>query len=318
MLPEALKVALNEAVTDCDCDRLAQDARSLSKAYRTLSGSGEHLVTTVDGAAAYAASRMPATYEAVYAALSESLRACDLHPTTLLDCGAGTGAASWAANELLNLASITCVEREKAMRDVGRAMMRAGGGALADARWFSRDIVWDEPFPSAQLVVEGYMLCELRDRDRDAALLRLWAASEQLLLLVEPGTPQGFANLRSARETLIACGAYVAAPCPLSVHTCPMKENDWCHFSVRLSRTKLHRALKGGEAPYEDEKFTYLAFTRTPPASPCMARVLRHPQIAPGHIELVLCEASGISRRMVTKKDPIWKKVRKMGAGSRL
>ena len=83
---------------------------------------------------------------------------------------------------------------------------------------------------------------------------------------------------------------------------------------MRVQRTRLHKALKGGQAPYEDEKFAYLALTRQS-AQPCTARVLRHPQIAPGRITLTLCEGGEKTVRVVTKKDPLWKRARKIGAG---
>lgn len=94
-----------------------------------------------------------------------------------------------------------------------------------------------------------------------------------------------------------------------------MEGDDWCHFAVRVQRSRLHKALKGGEAPFEDEKFAYLALTREPPAAPCISRVLRHPQIAPGRIALTLCGQEGCAQRVVTKKDPLWKRARKTGAG---
>ena len=97
-----------------------------------------------------------------------------------------------------------------------------------------------------------------------------------------------------------------------------MAGNDWCHFAVRVQRTKLHKQLKGGDAPYEDEKFCYLALMKTPPSEPCAARVLRHPLIAPGKITLTLCEGNEKKTRIVTKKDLLWKQARKTGAGDAL
>ena len=97
-----------------------------------------------------------------------------------------------------------------------------------------------------------------------------------------------------------------------------MAGEDWCHFTVRVQRTKLHKQLKGGDAPYEDEKFCFLALTKEPPKAACAARVLRHPQIGPGRIVLTLCENGGVQNRVVTKKDPLWKRARKIGAGDAL
>ena len=94
-----------------------------------------------------------------------------------------------------------------------------------------------------------------------------------------------------------------------------MTGEDWCHFSVRVQRTRLHKALKGGDAPYEDEKYCYLALTKERPETACSARVLRHPLIAPGRITLTVCETGEKKNRVVTKKDPLWKRARKIGAG---
>ena len=117
---------------------------------------------------------------------------------------------------------------------------------------------------------------------------------------------------------LLARGAHIAAPCPAGTGDCPMAGEDWCHFTVRVQRTQLHRALKGGDAPYEDEKFCYLAATRGAPGNTCALRVLRHPQIAPGRIGVTLCEGGAIAERTFTKKDAQWKRVRKIAAGDRL
>ena len=97
-----------------------------------------------------------------------------------------------------------------------------------------------------------------------------------------------------------------------------MTEEDWCHFTVRVQRTQLHRTLKGGEAPFEDEKYCYLAATREAPGDACAARVLRHPQIAPGRIGVTVCEGGAIAGRTFTKKDAQWKLVRKLSAGDRI
>ena len=90
------------------------------------------------------------------------------------------------------------------------------------------------------------MLGELEAAMRLPVAEKLWNACEQMLVLIEPGTPQGFANLRAVRAHLAALGAYVAAPCPAGSETCPMTGENWCHFAVRVQRTRLHKALKGG------------------------------------------------------------------------
>ena len=316
--PQALTAALEALLSGKSEAQLAQDAQTISENYRLHTGQGSRLLTREGEAAAYAAARMPATFAAAQQALAGAKEASGLEIRTLLDCGAGTGAASWAAAGIYDLEQITCLEREAAMRSVGSALMQAGEGALAQATWTDCDLTAAEPIGQADLVVEGYMLGELREDMRLPVAQKLWDAAQKLLVLIEPGTPQGFANLAAVRAHLAAQGAHIAAPCPAGSLRCPMAGEDWCHFAVRVQRTRLHKALKGGEAPYEDEKFCYLALTREAPKVPCAARVLRHPMIAPGRIALTLCENGEKTLRTVTKKDPLWKRARKIDAGDSL
>jgi len=316
--PQELTLALEALLAGRESAQLERDAKNISENYRMRTGQGSRLLTRESEAAAYAAARMPATFAAAYEAIHQALEASGLAPRTLMDCGAGTGAATWAAAQLLELDAITCLEREDAMRSVGSALMQAGSGALANAQWASCDLAAQGELPKAELVVEGYMLGELSESMRLPVAKKLWDACSQMLVLIEPGTPQGFANLAAVREHLASLGAHVAAPCPAGSEHCPMTDGDWCHFSVRVQRSRLHKALKGGEAPYEDEKYAYLALTREAPRASCAARVLRHPLIAPGRIVLTLCEAGEKKQRVVTKKDGLWKRARKISAGERV
>ena len=317
-LPAALLGAIDALAGECGRAALSRDAQAISESYRLRTGHGERLLTRAGEAAAYAAARMPATYAAAHVSLSEALRSSGLEPRTLLDCGAGTGAVSWAADALLALEQVTCLEREDAMRGAGERLMSAGSDALRAARWTGCDLAKDAPLPRAEMVCEGYMLGELPEGMRLPVAARLWNAAEQMVVFIEPGTPQGFANLRAVRAMLMERGAHIAAPCPAGAGDCPMAGEDWCHFTVRVQRTQLHRALKGGDAPFEDEKFCYLAAMREMPKDACAARVLRHPQIAPGRIGTTLCEGGRVIERTFTKKDAQWKRVRKLSAGDRV
>ena len=310
------QTALETVAADYARGALEKDARTISEAYRLKTGEGRRLLTRESEAAAYALSRMPATVEAAKAALSEALEASGLAPKTLLDCGAGTGAVTFAADELLHVERAVCLEREAAMRAIGQRLMREAGGVQAE--WAACDLTDKAPLPRAELVCEGYMLGELEEIMRPVVAQKLWDACGQMLVLIEPGTPQGFANLRAVREQLTRLGAYVAAPCPAGSENCPMTGDNWCHFAVRVQRTRLHKALKGGDAPYEDEKFGYLALTREKPENPCRARLLRHAQISPGRILLPICENGGERTLTVTKKDPLWKRARKIKWGERI
>jgi ribosomal protein RSM22 (predicted rRNA methylase) len=137
----------------------------------------------------------------------------------------------------------------------------------------------------------AYALNELDPDVRQPALARLWQATADTLVIVEPGTPAGWQRILAARRQLIAAGAHVTAPCP-HAGECPLAPPDWCHFAERVARSRLHRLAKGAEVPWEDEKFSYVAVSRTPlPAA--AARVIARPRKGSGKVNLKLCRPDG-------------------------
>ena len=313
-LPMGLRAGIEALAADYPQAELLAASRALTERYQTQSGQGRRLLTRPVEAAAYAVVRMPATFGAVDAALAAALRQFDGPITTVLDAGAGTGAAAWAAAARLDAPlQITCLEREEAMIAAGKRLA-ADEPMLQNVRWVRQDVAQAGVSGRADLVAASYALNELDESARARVLGQLWAAADRLLLLVEPGTPVGYAQLRWARSWLISQGGFIAAPCPHN-EGCPMEPDDWCHFTCRVARSRLHKLLKGGEAPYEDEKFAFLAVTRQP-VQQAQARVLRHPVKGPGHITLRLCTAEGLQSRTITKKDgPLYKKAGKAACG---
>ena len=208
---------------------------------------------------------MPATYAAVVASLNAlcEIRP-DFSPNSLLDVGAGPGTATWAAaeafprcktftlldaNDALRTLALDLISESARLRDVEyeRGEARA---ALAKA-------------DAADLVVASYVIGEMSEAERTSLAALMWEKTRDTLLVVEPGTPAGYARIIALRERLIAAGAHVAAPCPHD-GACPLTAPDWCHFTQRLQRSRAHKQVKGAEVPFEDEKFSYVALTRAP------------------------------------------------------
>lgn len=313
-LPAALKAEIEERCARFGQSTLVSAARELSRRYREESGKGKRLLTKDVEALAYAVVRMGATYGAVCTALRQTFAAFPESLETALDVGAGTGAAGWALYSLCDtMPALTCLERENAMISLGSSLM-ASEPAFAGARWVRHDLAGSPVTHTADLVMESYALNELDGKTRATVLKNLWDCTGKLLVLIEPGTPVGFAQLKQARQILTAMGGHVVAPCPHG-ETCPLPEEDWCHFTCRISRSRLHKLMKEGDAPYEDEKFAYLAVSKVP-CVPAPARILRHPMKEAGHITLKLCTPEGILTRTVTKKEgPLFKTARKADAG---
>lgn len=317
-LPISLREKINKKAEGKKQSELLEISKEISDRYINKSGQGKRLVTKDDEALVYSIARMPATYGAVATSLKWSLEKFYEDIDSLLDVGAGTGAASWAVSESLNNnLQITCLEREEAMMNLGKEYMQDEKDSLSNAIWLKQDVANAEIVQKADLVVSSYMLNEFSDEARISAVKKLWDATNKLLLIIEPGTPEAFKKMKLVREYLIECGGKMIAPC---VHNqkCELPENDWCQFTCRISRTRLHKILKGGDSPFEDEKFFYLAVQKN--FDECNrnegARILRHPKIESGKITLKLCDKNGIYEKMVTKKEKeVFKTARKIASG---
>ncbi|MEU6815324.1 small ribosomal subunit Rsm22 family protein [Streptomyces sp. NPDC046860] len=252
--------------------------------------------------AAYAAYRMPATFEAVRSALEAFADAVPgWVPGSHVDIGGGTGAATWAVAATWDgERPVTVLDWAEPALALGREIAGAHP-ALRGAEWRRARIGSALEVPATDLVTVSYVLNELSGPDR-SALVDAAAAAARSVVIVEAGTPAGYERIIEARGRLIEAGFRVAAPCPHSA-PCPIVPGtDWCHFAARVSRSSLHRQVKGGSLAYEDEKFSYVAATRLP-ADPAPARVVRRPQIRKGQVLLDLCEADErLSRTTVTKR----------------
>ena len=310
-IPQELKENIENLIIDGH-SKIIEQAQNVSKKYRENTGKGNKIITSNSEAIAYAISRMPATYCAVYSSLSQTLKKYKNEIKTVYDIGAGTGSATWAIQELLQPQKITCLEYEKEMLKIGERLMKK---TETKASWEQFDITKDCFQEKADLVISSYMLNELEESSRKNAIQKMWEATSGLLLLIEPGTPKGFKHILEAREILLQQKANIVAPCTHN-GKCEISQDDWCSFYVRVARSGIHRQAKNGTLGYEDEKFSYIAVSREPVFENGQARILRHPQIGQGHVKVKVCTQNGIQEKTFTKKDKeAYKKVRKLDAG---
>jgi len=311
--PAELRCEIEQLLSQENTADMSAAAEGISRRYRENDGSGRRMVSSRRDILAYAAVRMPATFGAVCRSLQLTLECVPEERRefqTVLDIGAGTGAASIAAALTAECSEIRCIEREPEMMALGERFTEICG---VPAQW-SRGDITEGISGKAELVLCSYCLNELTQSGRRNAVQRLWDSTQSLLLIIEPGTPEGWLHMMEIRRQLIDMGGHIAAPCP-SQGECPLDGGDWCHFTERIQRSRMHKRLKGGDVPYEDEKFCFIAASREP-AEPCSARVLRHPLTESGRITLELCTPAGKERRMVTKKSPQFKAARKAESGS--
>jgi len=302
-LPPALTTRIESLLEGVSRKELAERATVISKTYRAGGGSTA-TVSDESSVLAYLLSRLPATYAvaaAVFGAVRES--APDFAPKSLLDAGAGPGTASWAALETWpDISQVSMTDSNPEFLAMARTLATgASHRPLERATYIAKDLRASVP-PHADIVTASFVLAEIADAKLRQLVEQLWSATDQLLVLVEPGTPAGFARIRDARDWLIGQGANVLAPCTHD-KSCPITGADWCHFSQRLPRSRDHLKVKGASVPFEDERYSYVAVSRRPIARTNLARVVAPPEETKAGIALPLCDQRGLHRAFISRRE---------------
>ncbi|KAG8092314.1 hypothetical protein GUJ93_ZPchr0012g19203 [Zizania palustris] len=257
-----------------------------------------------DETVAYVASRMPAIYSACHRVLREVRRRLpSFAPAKVLDFGAGPSSALWAMRSVWpkSIERVNLVEPSKEMQRAGQNLLDNLKGlplihSYDSIQELNRNI--EKHDRGHDLVISSYALGEIPSlSDRITIVRQLWDLTRDVLILLEPGTPQGakiISQMRSyilwmekrkcrkiekstcttpgkitsivSQETSLKNGAFVVAPCPHDGR-CPLENTDkYCHFVQRLERTSSQRAYKRSKGVplrgFEDEKFCYVALRR--------------------------------------------------------
>ena len=278
-----------------------------SKRYMESERTGDTLLKTNLDTVAYSVIRMPATYSAIRTCLEKVNEVSDFNIKSVLDVGSGTGAAEWAILDVFeDVSDITCLEREKGMREIAKTYF-SYSEVLKNVKFIEADVLNDDLNSTKKdLCVLSYIINELDEKDRLKVIDKVIEATDKVLLIVEPGTPEGFKNVKNIRDYLYEKGYKIIAPCTGFTGRCDITENDWCASSVRVQRTKTHKYLKDAEIGYEDEKFSYIAISKENVGfkiSENSRRILRHPKIENGRITVKTCLNGEIKEEVITKKN---------------
>lgn len=302
-LPEILQSAIERVIDTQSVTSLTHAREEVSQRYRYVAGAEKRLQSDTHRLS-YLATRLPATYEAISSVLQEiKQRMPEFAPTSLLDIGAGPGTGLWAATEAFEtLERCTLIEQDASFVEIGqRLALEATTESIRGAQWIQADMTQHPKFVDSEIVLLSYSLGELDPVVLNAIVKASWQASTRIVVIIEPGTPRGYETILSCRDRLIEEGGTIIAPCPHQL-ACPWAgTNRWCHFATRVSRTSLHRQVKGGTLGYEDEKYSYVVATKGEEI-PAVARIVGHPQKKSGHVNLELCMPQGIEKVVVSRK----------------
>lgn len=313
MFPKELQQALEKLADSYSLSVLSKARKILTHKYR----SGSALVATNEERISYLLSRMPATYAAIEYCLKILKDAFPLESyQTVLDIGAGPGTVSWAVVETFeSIGHIVQLEKDKEFMTIGKKLFSESSRKI-QCTWVHTDMTTLPDIDEHDLVICSYSLGEIGLEKREIVLEWLWKHARKALLIIEPGSMKGFQTIKEARNQLIANNAHLVAPCP-HAFSCPMLDKDWCHFSVRLERSIKHRLVKQSTLSYEDEKFSYILFSRSTLASASLGRIVHTPSKHSGHITLDVCTDKGeLEKILISRREKErYKKARKLEWG---
>ncbi len=299
-LPNFVQEAIEKEMGTKDFNNIQTACADLSSKYQKRTGayfaSNEHRL-------AYLTVRAPSTFGAIKNVLEKINHYDDFSEIqSFLDAGSGPGCGLWAAmEEFQNLRQATLLEKDSLIAEMGKSIIESSSySELSSIQWLQMSLSnLDYELQPHDLVLASYSLGEISNY-LDVAK-SLWEKTKKWLVIIEPGDRSGFERIKKIRKILIEKGAKIAAPCPHD-QDCPLPENDWCHFSQKILRSNYHKKLKIGSLPYEEEKFSYVVFTRSNLAERT-ARVIKRPKKGSGHIILDLCLPENIERKTISKKD---------------
>ena len=302
-LPGELQAGVQRLLHGASRNQLGARAARISQGYRRNEPT-RRLALRADDALAYLLSRLPATYAAAATVLGRlAAEVPGFAPTSLVDIGAGPGAAAWAACEVWpSLQSATLVDGNAEFLGLAR-QLAAGSSrpALQSATFERADIGALAPTARYDLVIASYALTELTQVETAAA--NWLACAEQALVVIEPGRPRDYARLMQVRRRL-ADDARILAPCP-HAEDCPLPPGDWCHFSgggcpgaattVRQERGRSVRGRTVFLPRAQPERLTPMAATGASRARAATARQTQR--------NAEDCTPAGLEKRTLASRD---------------
>lgn len=341
-LPTHIRPAMEGRILEkYPLNALIKAAEDVSSRYRREDGRSNFQIKNEVEALSYLASRVPATYAANARVMAEIRKHCsDFSPKSILDIGAGPATASLAAGQYFEtIETSRLIEPNVYLSKAGQEFFAP---YLQGAEWQTKNIESVSFDKSFDIVIASYVLNEVAKNKIHGLIEKCWDACSGMMVIIEPGTPQGASIIQQVREFAVNREINILAPCP-HAGECPLQFSyqqhphpnpppsrgrelkpsplagegldggRWCHFAVRTSRSKLHKTLKCGDAGFEDEKFSYIVLSRQP-STPPSYRLIGYPSGTKLR-ELQVCSPKGAETLQVSKSHPLHKQSKKLEWG---
>ncbi|XP_043490931.1 methyltransferase-like protein 17, mitochondrial isoform X1 [Polistes fuscatus] len=194
----------------------------------------------------YLVSRSQFEYSVVYSILNQmKMKDVDFKPKTLFDFGSGIGTVMWASSQLWSdsLIEYFGVDSSSHMNELSAELNKYNTHPIKNV--FYRQFFPATPVPLYDIVVSSFSLLELPDiKKRFDVVQKLWAKTQNYLVIIEDGTNAGFTAVNEARDILLYNvlqsdnnndnnDGHVCAPCPHDMK-CPRYhlDNTPCNFEM--------------------------------------------------------------------------------------
>lgn len=308
-MEEKLQQVLNNLILNHKLNDLKKESEKISNKYKQNTGGSGGILKTESEAITYSAVRMPATFACVKKALL-SLVIDQSQTYSLLDVGFGTGAGTLAIMDCIPISSVSALEKETSMLKVGKTIVDQLIEYTTQIEYINQDLIEFNPDKNYDIVLSSFVFNEIEESKLVVILKKLWTVTNKYFIIVDAGTPKVFSNMNYIKSVMKDLNANLVAPC-----MCEDCENEWCHFIARVRRSAMHRKIKNGTENYEDEKFTYLIYSKTP-IDKKGKRIIKRPEISKGKIVHTLCSKDGVRTEIFTKSQgEKYKEVKKKEVG---
>jgi ribosomal protein RSM22 (predicted rRNA methylase) len=261
-------------------------------------------------ALAYLGLRVPATYAQIFGALRAVHKLIpSWRPTSLLDIGSGPGTATWAAiSQWPELDEITCLDEDKDFILLGKKIIK-DAEVIRHINWKNRDLRSgiEEDENSYDLIIIANVLNELTPKAQENLVGQAFNLCKGLLIIIEPGTPQGSKIVSAVAEKLCKAGILLA---PYIANTFVRDTDYYLHFPQRFIRPDFQRRIRQQmressemASDWEESKYSYVAISKFPAEKNYWARTVGEPEIRKGFLEVPVITIENLTKIKVMKRD---------------
>lgn len=200
-LPKIVQERVEEEIKNIKLSELRKVSEEISNKYLdNKNGTNKSILNTKLQVLAYSIMRMPATYAANTKVLEYVFRKVNKEEVkNIIDIGAGVGTSAWAILQYINNPNILCIEKQKDMQELGMHIMD-GIEELKNVYWENLDIINSNIKRTADLVICSYAINEIPKEKRIDIVNKIIELSDNLAIIIEPGTPAGFENIKLIKK----------------------------------------------------------------------------------------------------------------------